>query len=103
MYGDGLDLPPGQAEGPPAYGLAARSDPATPGDGPGLADPDGRTVPQDYVRAHMWLTLASRHGTGAVRDGAMRGRVRAERKMSAAQLAEARRLAREWRPAPAAR
>ena len=51
----------------------------------------------------MWLTLASRHGSGAVRDGAMRGRARAEQKMSAAELAEARRRAREWGPARADR
>ena len=71
------------------------------GDGLELAHRDSRTVPQDYVRAHMWLTLASSHGTGAVRDGARQGRARAEQKMSAAQLAEARRRAREWKPARA--
>ena len=91
MYGDGLDLSLGPAG-------AAR---AMAGDRPALARRDGRTVPQDYVRAHMWLTLASSHGTGAVRDGAMQGRARAEQKMSAAQLAEARRRAREWKPARA--
>lgn len=102
MYGDGLDLPGSHAEAEPADRLAA-SDPETPGNGSSPADAEGRTVPQDYVRAYMWLILASRHGTGAVRDGAMQGRVRAERKMTSAELAEARRRAREWRPASAGR
>ena len=103
MYGDGLDLSGGPENAVQAPGLAATSDPAMAGDRPRLASRDTQTVPQDYVRAHMWLTLASRHGTGAVRDGAIQGRARAEQKMSAAELAEARRRAREWRPARAAR
>ena len=102
MYGDGLDLPPGPEDALQLPERTARGGPAMAGDGPGPASHDTQTVPQDYVRAYMWLTLASRHGTGAVRDGARQGRVRAERKMSAAELAEARRLAREWRPARAA-
>jgi len=104
MYGDGLDLPPGQADALQEYGRAAAG-PAMAGDRLGLGR-DGQAVPpvpQDYVRAHMWLTLASRHSTGAVRDGALQGRARAERKMSAAEVAEARHLAREWMPAPAVR
>ena len=97
MYGDGLDLSGDPEDVVQAPGPAAQGGPATAGDR--LARRDTRTVPQDYVRAHMWLTLASRHGTGAVRDGATQGRARAEQKMSAAELAEARRRAREWRPA----
>ena len=102
MYGDGLDLSSGTEDALQAPERAAAGGPATGGALPGLARRDPRTVPQDYVRAYMWLTLASRHGTGAVRDGARQGRVRAEQKMSAAELAEARRRAREWRPASAA-
>ena len=102
MYGDGLDLSGGPEDAVQASGPAATSGPAMPGDRPGLASRDTQAVPQDYVHAYMWLILASRHGTGAVRDGAIQGRARAEQKMSAAELAEARRRAREWRPAPAA-
>ena len=103
MYGDGLDLPGGHADALQANGRAARTGPAIPEDRPGLANRAGQTVPQDYVRAHMWLNLAASRGTGAVRDGAIEGRARAEQKMSAAQLAEAWQLAREWRQARAAR
>ena len=102
MYGDGLDLPPGPEDALRAPDTAARGGPAMAADGPGPASHDTQTVPQDYVRAHMWLTLASRHSSGAVREGAIQGRARAEQKMSAAEVAEARRRAREWRPASAA-
>ena len=102
MYGDGLDLPQGPADASQESGRAPRGGPALGADRPGPAPRDRRTVPQDYVRAHMWLTLASRHSSGAVRDGALQGRTRAEQKMSAAEVAEARRRAREWRPARAA-
>ena len=60
---------------------------------------DGQTVPQDYVRAWVWLTLAASRGDASVRAGALQGRERAERNLSAVQLAEARRRVREWRPA----
>ena len=99
MYGDGLDLAAGGSDALGAPGRVVRSDPARPGDLDELARRGSQNVPQDYVRAHMWLTLASRHGTGAMRDRALEGRTRAERKMSAAEVAEARRRAREWRPA----
>ena len=54
----------------------------------------GQGVPQDYVQAHMWFNLAapSRSPEG-VKD---RDTVAA--KMTPAQIAEAQRLAREWKP-----
>jgi TPR repeat protein len=56
---------------------------------------NGRGVKQDYVRAYMWLSLAAAQGdqTAAeyldivVKD------------MTPAQVAKARKLAREWKPA----
>ena len=102
MYGDGLDLPRGPEDAMQASGRAARSGSAMAGDRSGVAPRGTPSVPQDYVRAYMWLILASRHGTGTVRDGARQGRARAEQKMSSAELAEARRRAREWRPGRAA-
>ena len=101
MYGEGLDLP-GRAD-PARRSETAAQGVAGAGRGPGFAHRGERTVPQDYVRAHVWLTLAASRGTGAMRDGALQGRVRAEQKMSSAQLAEARRLAREWKPGRAVR
>ncbi len=54
----------------------------------GLMYRDGRGVPQDDVAAHMWLDLA---GSQKVRDDVAAG-------MTPEQIAEAQRLAREWKP-----
>ena len=55
---------------------------------------NGRGVVQDSVQAHVWLDLAARHGEqkpAAVRD-------LLSLLMSQSQIAEAQRLAHEWRP-----
>ena len=54
---------------------------------------DGLGVPQDYVRAHMWFNLAASHGVLGHKD-----RDELAAKMTPAQIAEAQRLAREWKP-----
>ena len=54
----------------------------------------GQGVTQDYVQAHMWLSLAVAKGEEAAR----KGRDLVAEKMTAAQITEAKRLAREWRP-----
>jgi TPR repeat protein len=51
-------------------------------------------VPQDYVQAHLWLNLAATHGSKQILM--LRGAV--ERKMTPEQLAEAQKLARDWKP-----
>ncbi len=56
-------------------------------------------VPQDYVQAHMWLSLAaSRLPPGSDRDTAIKNLDIIAKLMTPAQVAEAQRLAREWRP-----
>jgi TPR repeat protein len=54
----------------------------------------------DYVMAHMWYNLAaSRLAPGPERDQAVKDRdFLAQYRLSPEQLAEAQRLAREWRP-----
>ena len=49
-------------------------------------------VPQDFVRAHMWYNLATAHGF----EESKRWRDRLADDMSASQIAEAQKLAREW-------
>jgi hypothetical protein len=56
----------------------------------------GRGVTQDYVQAHMWFNLAAAQG----RPNAENGRDRIARLMTPAQIAEAQKLAREWKPKP---
>jgi uncharacterized protein len=55
----------------------------------------GNGVPQDYVLAYMWFSLVATHGT---RPYALRGRDRVAQQMSPEQIAEAQKLAREWKP-----
>lgn len=54
----------------------------------------GRSVPKDLVQAYMWLTLALENGNAAsaeIRYGLTRN-------MTKEQIAEATRLAKEWKP-----
>ncbi len=51
-------------------------------------------VPEDYVQSHMWFNLAAAQGNENARN--FRNGVAA--RMTPAQIAEAQRLAREWKP-----
>jgi TPR repeat protein len=55
---------------------------------------NGLGVPQDKVRAYMWFNLSAAQG----REGAAAFRDLIARRMTPAQIAEAQRLAREWKP-----
>ena len=59
---------------------------------------NGEGVPQDYVMSHLWSNLASAGLSGADRERAVKNRNLAASRMTTSQLAEAQRLAREWRP-----
>src|SRR6266481_3587764 len=56
---------------------------------------NGKGVPQDYVRAHMWFSLAAAQGE----QRAVKTLEMAERGMTPAQINEAQKLARDWKPA----
>jgi TPR repeat protein len=59
----------------------------------------GQGVPQDYVQAHLWVNLAaSRTPAGKAQDDMIRFRDALAHALTATQLAEAQKLAREWRP-----
>ena len=55
---------------------------------------NGEGVPQDYVQAHVWFNLSAAQGDA----NATKSRDIVAAKMTPAQIAEAQRLAREWRP-----
>lgn len=61
---------------------------------------NGQGVTQDYVLAHMWLNLAASRAGGDDQTRYARDREDVAEKMTAAQIAEAQRLAREWKPTP---
>jgi len=54
----------------------------------------GEGVPQDYVKAHMWVNLAGAKGD----EEAIKARDSIAERMTPAQIAEAQKLAREWKP-----
>ena len=60
----------------------------------GWAYEQGDGVLQDYVLAHMWYDLAAAQGAGV----AAKDRDKVAAKMTPEQIAEAQRLAREWKP-----
>jgi hypothetical protein len=60
----------------------------------GLMYGAGDRIPRDYVRAHMWLSLAIAQG----HDSATRSRSDLAQSMTSEQIAEAERLARERQP-----
>ncbi len=60
---------------------------------------NGQGVAQKYVQAHLWFSLAaSRLPPGENRNIAVQDRDAVEKLMTPAQVAEAQRLAREWKP-----
>ena len=62
----------------------------------GIFYDNGLGVQQDKINAYMWLSLAAAQG----REGAAAIRDLIARRMTAAQIAEAQKLAREWQPVP---
>ncbi len=59
----------------------------------------GDGIAQNYVFAHMWLSLAvARFTPGVTRDEAANFRDGIAKYLTPAQVAEAQRLAREWKP-----
>jgi TPR repeat protein len=60
----------------------------------GMVFTAGHGVPQDYVQAYMWFNLAALQGNLDARNR----RDEVARKITPAQIAEAQRLAKEWKP-----
>jgi TPR repeat protein len=62
---------------------------------------DGQGVPQDYVQAYVWFTLAATRFAASEtekRSKAIKDREEVAANLTAEQIAEAQRLAHEWRP-----
>jgi TPR repeat protein len=95
MYQFGKGFPKDELEAVRWYRLAADQGLAFAQQAIGFMYEWGSGVPQDYVQAHMWYNLAG--ASGQIPD-AMDYRERVARKMTSDQIAEAQRLAREWKP-----
>jgi TPR repeat protein len=62
----------------------------------GFGYASGQGVPQDYVMAHMWFSLSAAQGS----QDAATNRDIIQNMMTPAQIAEAQKLAREWKRKP---
>ena len=101
MYQRGLGVAQDIHEAARWYRLAAEQGAAIAQHNIGLMYEYGVGVPPDYVQAHKWLSLAvSWAQTIRIRDMAVKNRDLIARKMTPAQIREAQRLARYWKPKP---
>jgi hypothetical protein len=101
MYDLGRCVPQDDVEAAKWYRMAAEQGNAEAQIHLGFLFENGRGVPRDYVLAHMWYDLAaSRFPVSEMenRNRAKKSRDDLASRMTPAQLAEARRLAREWNP-----
>jgi uncharacterized protein len=88
MYFDGNGVPQDYKESVKWYLFAADQGSVDAQIALGFLYEYGDAVPQDYIQAHKWFDLA---GSDLYRDAVAA-------KMTPAQIAEAQRLAREWKP-----
>jgi TPR repeat protein len=102
MYEGGIGVPQDYAEAVRWFRLAAEQDNALAQYSLGTLYGRGLGVPQDYVQAHMWLNLAASDSEAEDRDRAVQDRDATASIMTPEQIAEAQRLAREWKAKPAA-
>ena len=99
MYDHGRGVPQDDAEAVGWYRKAAEQGYAKAQFNLGNMYITGLGVPLDYAQAHMWYNLAaSRHPPGEERDQAVKNRDFVAKRMTPAQISEAQKLAREWRP-----
>ena len=99
MYDEGQGVPQDDAQAVTWYRKAAEQGYPTAQYDLGIMYGKGRGVPQDYVEAHKWANLAAASATDAeTRDKATHNRDLIASKMTPAQIAEAQKLARDWKP-----
>ena len=94
MYNNGIGVTQDYAEAMKWYRKAADQGNAKAQSNLGLMYDNGQGVTQDYVQAHMWYNLS------AAKDDKIgkNNRDLLAEKMAPAQIAEAKKLAREWKP-----
>ena len=97
MYDSGKGVPQSYQEAVKWYRLAAEQGNANAQNNLGAMYGSGKGVPQDFVQAHKWINLAASRTTEKRIDYRSR-RDSLEEKMTASQVAEAQRLAMEWKP-----
>jgi uncharacterized protein len=94
MYRIGEGVPPDYEATASWYRKAAEQGHARAQNNLGVMYDRGEGVRQDHVNAHMWFNLAAASGF----NEAARSRNMLARHMTPEQVAEAQKLAREWKP-----
>jgi hypothetical protein len=99
LYGNGQGVPQNYAEAAKWYRLAADQGDAYAQYNLASAYYSGQGVPQNYVSAHMWWSLSAAQDqcVGACKDASKLRDIIAGL-MTTAQVAEAQKLAADWRP-----
>jgi len=94
MYYNGQVVPEDYKEAVRWYRKSADQGNASAQSNLGVMYATGYGVPEDYVQAHMWFNLAAAQGY----DKAKKNRDVFAKKMSVEQIAQAQKLARDWKP-----
>jgi len=101
MYTKGQGVPQDYAAAAKWFRLAAEQGDAQAQYNLGVMYDEGHGVPQDYVQALKWFNLAASRFSASEagdRDKAVKDRDLVASRMTPAQIAEAQKLAREWKP-----
>ena len=99
MYRNGLGVPQDYAEAVGWWRKAAEQGDANAQYNLGLMYKNGQGVPQDEAQSYMWFKLSSSTvPPGEDRDQSVKNRDIVAKRMTPAQISEAEKLAREWRP-----
>jgi len=94
MYSEGKGVTQDYAEAVKWYRRAAEQGNAPAQSNLGIMYSEGKGVTHDHIQAHMWFNLAAARGEEKAREN----RDIVAKQMTTAQVVEAQRLAREWRP-----
>jgi TPR repeat protein len=98
LYHDGQDVPRDYVQAREWYEKAAARGYEMAQSNLAALYANGKGVPKNYVRAYMWWSLAAGHSTGNVQKDPADNRDDVARRMTPAEIAEAQKLAREWKP-----
>ncbi len=94
LYANGEGVPQDYAKAARWYRKAADQGEADAQFNLGVMYSEGQGVPQDYAQAHMWFSVAGAQGD----KQAAKQRDIVAKRMTPAQIAEAQKLARDWKP-----
>ena len=98
MYATGRGVPKTLTEAVGWYRKAAEQGNALAQGSLGLQYSKGEGVPKDFVLAYMWSNLAAAQDNEQVKQLAQKLRDLIKNEMTPAEVAEAQRLSREWKP-----